>query len=186
MLNYMECLAQLMIGADKQLESPMANRISFDLKPDLTPLRMSNGLTSVLISVLAIALSDLARSNDQARLAVWIAGRDQSVFGSGCVGFDVTEIPWSTAALAAEKQFMLSAIEAAKNKTGWNKLMFEPNVEWALESLSKFAELISELTEDCVQVAIPEQHAVVSFERCDFHEVYLHEHGCVLCNEQRV
>ena len=57
----------------------MANIVRYDRRPELEPIQMTNGLTSVFIVVLAA--SRLARTNQEKELAAWIGSRDQSVFG---------------------------------------------------------------------------------------------------------
>jgi len=69
-------------------------------------ISMSNGTTSVVISILVLAGSRLAISERQKELIVWLAYQDQSVRGIGTVGFYMNEIPWSKDCFEEEKQFL--------------------------------------------------------------------------------
>lgn len=55
---------------------------------------MSNGSTSVFVSVLSLAAAALAESDRQRGLAAWFAIYDQGIFGLGAAGFDIGELPW--------------------------------------------------------------------------------------------
>src|SRR5262245_51957100 len=73
----------------------MANRIE-NTRAGSEPLRLSNGATDVLLSILLLAGSDLATSDWEKSLVVWLAEHDQSVVGGGCVDFDLDEIAWTS------------------------------------------------------------------------------------------
>ncbi len=165
----------------------MSNSISYDAKPNLESVHMNNGLTSVFVSVLALAASDLARTDEQRLWAAWIASRDQGIFGGGIVGFDLTQMPWKTVSLEADKDFWLQIIVAAKQKTGWERLDYQPREDWVFSSLDGFAVLIqafeaahvnSDEKRDWTYDARP-----TTLERCPKHLVYLHAYGCVICND---
>jgi hypothetical protein len=70
----------------------MANTVTYEARPDLQYIRMSNGLTSVFVSVLALAASELAETDRPRGFAVWFASHDQ-LYGLGMVGFDTSELP---------------------------------------------------------------------------------------------
>lgn len=166
----------------------MSNSISYDARPDLTGVQMNNGLTSVFVSVLALAASSLATTDRQRLFAVWFASRDQGVFGGGMVGFDVSELPWSEADFEADKDFVVRVIEAAQARTGWQRLDYQPHQEWVQQSLEGFYTLIAvfEITHACHSLAQiwPFGQPNSPFEQCPLHQVYLHEYGCVICNDQ--
>ena len=164
----------------------MSNIISYDAQ-DLEPLRMNNGLTSVFISVLALAASDLARTDNQRLWAAWIASIDQGIFGGGIVGFDLTQMPWKAANLESDKDFWLRVIAAAKQKTGWERLDYQPHQEWVFLSVDEFAVLIKAF--EATHINPDETRAwgydakPKTFELCPKHLVYLHAYGCVICND---
>jgi hypothetical protein len=122
----------------------MGNRITYDARPDLPDIKMSNGLTSVFIEVLALAASSLASTARQHELATWFSSKDQAIYGAGNVGFDVGEIPWETESLTQDRGFLLRSIDAAKSRVGWNKLDYRPNEDWLIPRLDTFQTLLAE------------------------------------------
>lgn len=166
----------------------MANLITYCRRPDLAHVQMSNGSTSVFVSVLSLAASALAQTDRHRELSVWFASHDQGVFGLGVVGFDVSELPWCTETFAADRDFVLGAIEAARAKTGWDRLRYSPREDWLLDSLEKFQRLIASFD---IRDASTDAEAIwffedrpLSFTLCAEHAVYCHSSGCVLCNDQ--
>ena len=147
---------------------------------------MSNGLTSVVISVLSLAASRLAETEHQKELAAWIGSRDQGVFGSGVVGFDVSEIPWSLRGYPEDRAFVLRAIEAARAKVGWEVLTYEPREDWLMESLDHLSRIVGAFSSEHITESErgswpwgkPEQLTL-----CEKHKVFQHIAGCVVCND---
>ncbi len=164
----------------------MANMVQYGRRPDLEPVQMSNGLTSVFIAVLALAASRLPQTDHEKELATWIGSRDQSIFGLGMVGFDIAQIPWGADTFDQDKAFLLGVIEAAKAKTGWDRLDYAAREDWVMGSLDQFAVLVG---------AFSPKDIVTSKERswpwgkpevlalCEKHGVYQHVEGCVVCND---
>ena len=166
----------------------MSNSVSFASHPSLLPMRMSNGLTSVFVSVLAIAASALA-SNDRERLiAVWLASHDQGVFGRGVVDFDISEMPWAHDHFLKEKAFVLEVIGAGLSRLGWNKLGYSPQEESVFACLDEFRNMISVLSQEHVDTFAepnwPCGGPPNEFKLCERHSAYLHSGGCVLCNDE--
>lgn len=64
----------------------MGNEISYSARPELKEIEMSNGLTSVFVSVISLAMSSISEQDWQRRYAVWFASHDQLAYGSGMVG----------------------------------------------------------------------------------------------------
>lgn len=156
-------------------------------------LKMSNALTAVFIDVLTLAGTQLAQTEDEKRLIVWLAEKDQSVVGIGTVDFDIREMPWNTERFEENKRFMLSVVEAAENRTDWNKLGYQPNEELLFPALKRFAELISRMTaEDVDESAAREWLAAAEaydpvlrgFPKCSKHEILLTCFGCLFCNAE--
>ncbi len=165
----------------------MGNLVTYDLRPDLAPLAMSNGLTSVFIAVLSLAASALAEDDRRREIAVWIASRDQGFFGLGCVDFDLGDLPWRPESFAADRDFLLRTVDAALAETGWDRLGYEPRRDWIRDCLGGLRGLLSALTLEDATCRLdpgwglggkPER-----FELCPEHRVYRHVGGCVLCNE---
>ena len=67
----------------------MGNTITSSCVPGAAPLHLSNGLTSVLFDVLALAGTDHAATAWEKALIYWLVQHDQSRIGLGVVGFDV-------------------------------------------------------------------------------------------------
>jgi hypothetical protein len=147
---------------------------------------MNNGLTSAVIEVLVVAASTLATTDRERTFAVWFASRDQSVFGIGMVGFDVRQMPWAPATFAADRSFVLEAIDAAKAGTGWERLGFNPREDWVRNALDGFRRLVAafrvEDAETEAKRVWPWLAPPEVLEQCPRHGVYLHGEGCILCN----
>ena len=148
-------------------------------------LHMSNGSTSVLIAVLTLAGADSASTVWERDVLSWIATRDQSIFGIGCVGFDVAELGWESSDFDAQKSFLLELVQRGRNKTGWARLDYKPDEERVNTMLLKLEGLLLafELS-SCRDHAFdwmlpPLKHPV----KCSIHGIYLHHEGCVICND---
>lgn len=148
---------------------------------------MSNGLMAAFVSVLSIAASSLAKTDRDRLMAVWLASHDQGVFGRGVVDFDISEYLWEPASFDQDKEFLLAVIRAARAQHQWSTLDYSPRLDWILECLARFEELVQLFLAEHVP-PISEQawsfgERVSAFERCAVHGIYLHRHGCVLCND---
>lgn len=178
----LNCYAVLLMSrADIREDSVMGNFVKFGDEF----IKMSNGLTGVFIDVLTLAGSQLAQTDDEKHLIVWLAEKDQNIIGMGTVSFDIRELPWKAEYFDNNKQFMLKVIEAAKNRTDWNKLGYQPNEEQIFEVLDKFANLISFIKiEDINQSTVQEgsDDYVSYFPKCPKHGVLLTCFGCIICN----
>jgi hypothetical protein len=159
----------------------MSNSISHRARPDLPSVDMNNGLTSVVLSVLVLAGSRLATTPWQQQMVVWLASRDQDIYGRGLVGFDLAELPWRTEIFEAQKSFLLEVVARAENKTGWERLSYQPHLEWVMRSLTQLRVLL----EAFVVGDVPLEPVVTDFAvvMCEKHQVLQHEFGCLLCND---
>ena len=74
----------------------MGNIISFDgnVSENDNSLSMSNGLTDVFLDYLLVSGSELAKTDSEKILIVFLAEKQQSVIGIGNVDFDIIEMPW--------------------------------------------------------------------------------------------
>jgi hypothetical protein len=78
-------------------------------------------------------------------------------------------------------------IGAAKARTGWERLGYEPREEWLQPCLDQFRAMVQAFA---IGHASGSEAVVWPFGRptqlvlCPVHRVYQHEHGCVLCNDQ--
>lgn len=154
--------------------------------------QMSNGGTSMFINILCLSGGVLAKTDSQKRLMVFLAECNQSVYGSGTVGFDIVDMPWDKDSFDEDKAFMLKVIEGAEHKSGWEKLSYTPNEENALCYLDKFRVLIEKMTKDDVNEEVltewckdaeEEYPARRDFCICEKHGAYVGIHGCQVCND---
>ena len=149
-------------------------------------LRMRNGLTSVVIALLALSGSALAATDAEKDIVVWLASRDQHIFGLGAVDFDLSDIPWTAEQFEAEKSFLLKVIRRAQSKQDWGMLEYEPREDWAIDSLETLYRMVSHFFQEYIdpdsalnwQTEKPTMYSV-----CQKHGVLHHRSGCVICND---
>jgi len=85
----------------------MSNLINFREKT----CQCSNGCTDVLLTVIGLSGSRLARTDDERNMMVWLMMKDQNIVGRGTVGFDITEMLWEKEYFERQKQFMLRVLD---------------------------------------------------------------------------
>jgi hypothetical protein len=172
----------------------MANFISFcDNDDNSESFTMSNGATSVFISVLVISGSLIAKTEREKELIIWLAEHDQSIRGVGTVGFSIDDLPWTKNGFKNEKSFLLEVIKVSQLKIGWNILEYKLNEEHIFLFLDNFNKMISKFNEDCINEEKytewiklwddPEMGMPIKFSKCTIHETYLSWAGCIICNE---
>ncbi len=165
----------------------MGNHITNECVDPSESLKMSNGLTSVVISLLVLSGSALAQSECEKRLIVWFASRDQALSGGGTMSFDLNEIPWTVEQFEAEKHFLLAVIRRAQSMQDWGRLCYEPRKDWALASLEKLAQMISHFPMTCIsqEIALDQQAwwRPEAYVLCPKHGALQHALGCVVCND---
>ena len=164
----------------------MGNTFHYKARPDLADIDMSNGLTSVFVSVLSMAVSSISTENWQKRFAVCIASLDQWVIGSGTILFDIGRLPWSKRNIEEERSFMLRAIDAALEKTGWDRLSYKPREETVNECLLLLKTLIIAFAAEHIDPSGSEDEFLAQpdlFQFCTQHGVYKHRYGCPVCND---
>ena len=161
----------------------MGNRITNKKAGDDTGLKMSNGATAVLISVLLLSGSDLASTQWERELVCWLAERDQSIIGVGVVGFDLDDIAWNRETFLEQKAFFLKMIDTALTRHRWNALDYDPPfVEGQLKQLRTMVENYR------LEFVEPGKEwdwwlKADGFDKCPIHQVYLHAEGCAICND---
>lgn len=170
----------------------MGNIIRLNEKTPVDELiSMSNGLTSAFIDVLALSGSQIAITDDEKRLIVWLSEKDQSVLGIGTVDFDICEMPWNTTTFEDNKDFMLKVIHQAKNRIGWELLDYKPNENYIFPQLDKFAKFIEKISINDIQkdalsewLANSEEDDPIfcGFPKCKKHNTLLTFCGCHICN----
>ncbi len=176
----------------------MGNIISFDgiVSIDDDSLSMSNGLTDVLIDYLLISGSELAESESEKRMIVFLAEKQQTIIGMGNVDFDILEMPWQTNTFSADKAFLLKVISYARllslQKGIEDKLGYKPNQEHIEYALNGFETLINRITvndinennlNEWISGAEIDDPIYCGFPKCRKHNVILSHFGCKLCND---
>jgi hypothetical protein len=158
------------------------------LDPDgESAVHLSDGETSVLLSVLVLAGSHLAQDDWERRLVMWFATRDQSIVGVGTVGFDLSHFAWKEVHFTRQKKFVLSMIDLALRRHGWDRLGYEPpHVE---DTLLRLRTLVSSFEPQHIGAgpprAWPWHEERTDFPRCAEHDVVLgFFETCLLCNER--
>lgn len=147
-------------------------------------IKMSNGLTSVLINVLGLSGSIIAESDDEIKIILWIMEANiQSIFGIGTVGFDIGDIPWNRVKFNEEKEFILKTIDGAKNKIGWETLGYKPNETMLMPVLDKLQNMIYEFEVDQIKSnsARYEIEIPVQLRKCNIHNTFITKYGCQCC-----
>lgn len=148
-------------------------------------LRMSNSSSDVVIALLSMAASHLAGTRSEMDLAVAISARDQSLFGRGCIGFDIRALPWSASSdgFKSDVEFFLKVIDLASCGYGAERLEYEPGLTFlkpifeAFGRLLRFMEFIDVHNYETDHRLIPE----FPYEKCTRHGCYKHKEGCVIC-----
>lgn len=162
----------------------MANYIHNEKAGSEYDIDINNVYTDSFISSLAISGSLLAKEPAEIDLITWICSRDQGVVGTGVVGFDVAEMPWSVDkdVFIQQKKFLLNVVERAKSKSDKEVLGYEIN-ETSVKFLSQFIASITAFKYEFVTGKrkwwIPPDP---DLKKCPVHNVYLHVEGCVVCN----
>ena len=176
----------------------MGNIISFanTVSVNDDSLSMSNGLTDVFIDYLLLSGSQLAKSESEKRMVVFLAEKQQTKVGIGTVGFDIIEMPWERETFETDKAFMLEMIHHARNlsleRSAWEILGYEPGQKNLQYVLSGFEALIKRMTINNIDenkvikwLASAKKNDPINcgFPRCPKHGVLLSIFGCKLCND---
>lgn len=169
----------------------MGNLIYF--KGATSSLKMSNGLTDVFIDGLLIGGSELAETESQKRLIVFLAEKQQRVVGRGTVGFDITEMPWQTETFDADKKFILEVINYVRKEKWWQNLGYTPLPEHIAYALNGFEILINQMTvndvdkdnlNEWISEADSNDPIYCGYPKCQKHGLILSYLGCKFCNDK--
>lgn len=106
-------------------------------------LSISNGGTTVFLTVLGLSGSRIAITDKEKELLIWIIEHDQTVYGLGNAGFDIAEMPWDCMNYEDERRFIIKVINSAKQKIGWETLAYQPSEDRIFSYLDSFQRLIS-------------------------------------------
>jgi hypothetical protein len=106
---------------------------------------MSNGLTGAFLDVLILSVSDLATSRWERSFALWLACRSIPC-RTGVGGFDVRELGWTADGFDEEQAFVLRAVDHARARHGWDRLVYEPIEENLFPRLDEFRQMVADLS----------------------------------------
>lgn len=162
----------------------MANVFTRRRDSGATPVRMSNGTTAVVFDAIAIAGCARARTDWERAAVLWLIEHDQARIGLGMAGFDVGELAWTRDGFPEQHAFVLAVLEDAAAGVGWDRLPFAPG-EGIPATLRELQALFAGFTSAMIvegerkpaALALPEAGA------CEVHGTYLHELGCIVCND---
>lgn len=153
-------------------------------------LSISNGTTSMMTELMGISGSIMAEAEAEKSMIVWLLEKDQTVVGAGTVGFDVVDMPWTTADFEGQRFFMLNVLDGVKNQLGWDRLPYSPNpefVDYSIARLSAMFEKITvhmideENTKEWMMSAEPDDPINHGYPKCREHGMLLTLWGCYTC-----
>ena len=111
-------------------------------------LTMSNQGTDCFLELLLLAASALEQTPAQRGLIGFLADqREVNRIAPGTAGFDVEEMPWEKASRREDALFLLRVAEAAKRRSGWEKLGYVPEEPIVFPWLDRFAEMVRQFGE---------------------------------------
>jgi len=164
----------------------MANCFTSDRDPGAATVRMSNGATAVLFDTMAIAGCARARTDWERAAMQWLIERDQARIGLGMAGFDVRQLGWTAEAFGEQRAFLLAVLDDAASGVGWERLPFQPG-EGVAALIRELRDLVARFTsamivegDDPANVSVT---ALPEAGTCEVHGTYLHELGCIVCND---
>jgi len=156
-------------------------------------LSISNGGTTVLLTVIGLSGSIIAQSNKEKDILLWILEHDQEVRGLGNAGFDICDIPWDSENFEAEKNFLIRVIDGANQKLGWDKLDYEPNESRIYIYIDKLKDLITKFQSKDInkqsyrdwikESSDPRFTNPIGYTKCKTHGILLYFNGCIACND---
>lgn len=169
----------------------MGNRITSTASGDTVFVKMNNNLTGVVLSLLAITGTALAATEREEELVVWLASRDQAIYGRGAVGFDLSDLPWTVEQFEAEKRFLLNVVAATRAQTYWSRLGYEITdwvvTSWIMPRLETLEQMLERFPKAAIKPEIRAQWLQIRpTERlqCPRHTVFLNHIGCLVCHDQ--
>lgn len=161
--------------------------------PPEEKITVSDAGTDALIAALTLAGSQLAVSDNQKQLIVWLAEHDRRL-GAGFLGFALAEMPWSADTFQQDKNFMVRVVDAASEELGWETLAARPDavqlrpiLGWFRKRFVRFqAEDIAPLSRTDWFEDMDEDDPVKNgFPTCPRHGTLLTYLGCQVCHMQK-
>jgi hypothetical protein len=155
-----------------------------------TCISWANGLTSVMLARVTVAAAELARTDWEDQFARWIATIDQNRGPLGCVGFDLDELPWGTAAeFPDRRRFVVEAVVHAASTEVAHRLPYYPNPareDLHRELLREYA-LMAHHFDPSLSPNTPATDWPYLFPpsdvMCRRHHLFCHSGGCMVCSD---
>ena len=151
-------------------------------------LSLSNSLTFVIVARIAVAAARDARTPWGRSFAQWIATKDQTWYGLGCVGFGLSEIPWgiTTERQNRRKAFIACLIRTAATPSVEALLPWRPaehRLPVQRRELERFAVLVDGFRPGSGAVR---WHSALQMtdQLCPTHHIYQHVEGCMICRDR--
>ena len=153
----------------------------------------SNGCLDVLLTVMGLSGSKIARLDWERNMIVWLMQKDQSVVGLGTCGFDIIEMPWTKQYFEEQKLFMLRVLDGAREKIDWKTLDYEPNEEIIFDRIHSLQDMFrsiqiqdinEELTDEWLEDAEICKLISDGYPKCIKHGIYMSIWGCLACNDK--
>lgn len=158
-----------------------------------TSISWANGLTTVLLARIAVAATELYQTDWEREFARWIATIDQNRGPLGCVGFDLTDIPWGNpTVLIDHKRFVVDAVVHAASMEVAHRLPYYPNPmreDLHRECLRGFALMVYHF-DPGLSPNPPAEGWPYLFPQSDVvcrrHHLFCHAEGCMVCPDAPV
>ncbi len=160
----------------------MANVIGYPQQPELPELDFDDRKMHIFCSVLALAGSALAGTEQEGDLAFFFCSRDLKVLGRGMAGFDMGELPWGDD-LEKDRRFLQYTCTAAHKGLGWERLGYHPDKTWLLPAVDFLERLIGLFEAAHIDEPDPTIQGMrpATLDRCPKHGVFMHSEGCLIC-----
>lgn len=142
----------------------------------------------LLIDLLCIKGSELASTDFEKDLVIWIAQHDSDIMGSGATGFDICEMPWNIDTFEDQKNFIFNVLHDMLKEAEWKANISDE--AWIV--LKGFILNMTALIENfnLNHVDVENQLPIFEFDngyekynKCEIHGVYYHSLGCVICGQ---
>jgi hypothetical protein len=147
-------------------------------------LDLTDGATTVLLSTLVLAGSDLAQNEWERSLVAWLAEHDQTMLGAGMAGFDLDEVAFTPEEFEAQRAFLLRCIDAARGRHRFAALGYDPPfVRKDLAALRALLERYEPAFVNAGRSWTFRLGAPPLAARCPTHDALCHAGGCLLCHD---
>lgn len=161
--------------------------------PPEEKITVSDAGTDALIAVLSLAGSQLAVSDNQKQLIVWLSEHDRRL-GAGFLGFCIADMPWSPETFMQDRNFMVRVVDAASEELGWDTLASKPDamqlrpiLGWFRKRFVRFQaeDIAPQSRAEWFEDMEDDDPVRCGFPRCPRHGTLLSYLGCQVCHMQK-